>query len=65
MGEGTTADKPGVQKPLFLIPVYTARPWFSLGTPVSSTNNIYLHDIAEILLKVASNIITPIPVNKR
>ena len=27
--------------------------WFSLGTPVSSTNKTYLHDIAEILLKMA------------
>ena len=27
--------------------------WFSLGTPVSSTNKTDHHDIAEILLKVA------------
>ena len=27
--------------------------WFSLGTPVSSTNKIDRHDITEILLKVA------------
>jgi hypothetical protein len=27
--------------------------WFSLGTPVTSTNKTYLHDITEILLKVA------------
>jgi hypothetical protein len=27
--------------------------WFSLGTPVSSTNKTDRHDIAEILLKVA------------
>ena len=27
--------------------------WFSLGTPVSSTNKTYCHDITEILLKVA------------
>ena len=26
--------------------------WFSLGTPVSSTNKAYRHDIHEILLKV-------------
>ena len=32
--------------------------WFSPGTPVSSTNKIDLHDIAEILLKVALNTIT-------
>jgi hypothetical protein len=31
--------------------------WFSLGTPVSSTNNTDRHDIAEILLKVALNTI--------
>jgi hypothetical protein len=31
--------------------------WFSLGTPVSSTNETYHHDIAEILLKVALNTI--------
>ena len=31
--------------------------WFSPGTPVSSTNKTYRHDIAEILLKVALNII--------
>ena len=33
--------------------------WFSLGTPVSSTTNTHLHDIAEILLKVALNTIKP------
>ena len=27
--------------------------WFSLGTPVSSTNKTDCHDITEILLKVA------------
>ena len=26
--------------------------WFSPGTPVTSTNKTYLHDITEILLKV-------------
>jgi hypothetical protein len=31
--------------------------WFSPGTPVSSINKTYLHDITEILLKVALNII--------
>jgi len=31
--------------------------WFSLGPPVSSTNKTDLHDITEILLKVASNTI--------
>ena len=30
---------------------------FSPGTPVSSTNKAYLHDITEILLRVALNII--------
>jgi len=32
--------------------------WFSLGTPVSSTNKSDDHDITEILLKVALNTIT-------
>ena len=31
--------------------------WFSLGTPVSATNKTDRHDIAEILLRVALNII--------
>jgi len=31
--------------------------WFSLGTPVSSTNKTDHHDITEILLKVMLNII--------
>jgi hypothetical protein len=29
--------------------------WFSLGTPVSSTNKTDSHDITEILLKMALN----------
>ena len=33
--------------------------WFSQGIPVSSTNKTDCHDITEILLKVALNIITP------
>ena len=33
--------------------------WFSPGTPVSSVNKTDNHDIAEILLKVALNTITP------
>jgi hypothetical protein len=32
--------------------------WFTLCTPVYSTNKTDLHDIAEILLKVAINITT-------
>jgi len=32
--------------------------WFSLGTPVSSTNKTDRYDITEILLKVALNTIT-------
>ena len=32
--------------------------WFSLGTPVSCTNKIDRHDVAEILVKVALNTIT-------
>jgi hypothetical protein len=31
--------------------------WFSLGTPVSSTNKTDRHDTTEILLKVALNTI--------
>jgi hypothetical protein len=31
--------------------------WFSPGAPVSSTNKTDRHDITEILLKVALNII--------
>jgi len=31
--------------------------WFSLGTPVSSTNKMNRHDITKILLKVALNTI--------
>jgi hypothetical protein len=34
--------------------------WFSPGTPVSSTTKTGRHDIAEILLKVALNIINQI-----
>ena len=34
--------------------------WFSLGTPVSSTNKTDHHDITEILLKVTLNTINPI-----
>jgi hypothetical protein len=33
----------------------TAGRWFSLGTPVSSTNKADRHDLTEILLKVALN----------
>ena len=33
--------------------------WFSLGTPVSSTNKTDRNDITEILLKVALNTINP------
>jgi hypothetical protein len=32
--------------------------WFSLGTPVSSTNKTDCHNITEILLKVPLNTIT-------
>ena len=37
--------------------------WFSLCTPVSSTNKADCHDITEILLKVALNTITLTPYN--
>jgi hypothetical protein len=33
--------------------------WFSPGTPVSSINKTDLHDIAEILFKVALTTINP------
>jgi hypothetical protein len=33
--------------------------WFSLGSPVSSTNKTDRHDISEILLKVSLNTIKP------
>ena len=32
--------------------------WFSMGTPVSSTNKTDRHDITEIFLKVALNTLT-------
>ena len=35
--------------------------WLSPGTAVHSTNKIDLHDIAEILLKVVLDTITPPP----
>jgi len=38
--------------------VTVAGQWFSMGTPVSSTNKTNHHDITEILLKVALNTIT-------
>jgi actin-like ATPase involved in cell morphogenesis len=37
--------------------------WFSLGTPASSTTKTGSNDIAEILLKVALNIINQIKSN--
>ena len=40
---------------------HVAGRWYSPGTPVSSTNKTNCHDIAEILLKVALNTITPNP----
>jgi hypothetical protein len=43
-----------MQSPLSLV----TDPWFSQGTPVSSTNKTDRHDITEILLKVALNTIT-------
>jgi hypothetical protein len=36
--------------------------WFSWGTPVSSNNETYHHDRAELLLKVAKDIINHKPV---
>jgi hypothetical protein len=40
----------------YMIKFATGR-WFSPGTPVSSTNKTDLHDITEVLLKVALNTI--------
>jgi len=37
---------------------YLTGQWISSGTPVSSINKSYSHDITELLLKVALNIIT-------
>ena len=37
-------------------------PWFSPGTPVSSTSETDRHEIAEIFLKVALNTITELVV---
>jgi hypothetical protein len=48
MGDKVTSE------PLPLV----AGQWFSLGTPVSSTNKTDRHVITEILLKVAFNTIT-------
>jgi hypothetical protein len=42
--------------------VTSAGQCFSPGTPFSSTNKTDRHDITEILLKVAINIITPYPI---
>jgi hypothetical protein len=39
--------------------------WFSMGTPVSSTNKTDHNDITKILLKVALNTITLTPCLKR
>jgi len=36
---------------------HSTGPWFSPGTPVSSTNKTDRHDITEILLKVVLNTI--------
>ena len=38
-------------------PRYATGRWFSLGTPVSSTNNTDCHDVTVILLKMALNTI--------
>jgi len=35
--------------------------WFSLGTPVSSTNKTDRQDITEILLKMTLNTLSPNP----
>jgi hypothetical protein len=45
-------------KVVSLNPAHATGQWFSLGTPVSSTNKTDCHNIAEILLKVALSTIT-------
>ena len=45
---------------VYLIQHYVIK-WFSVGTPVSSTNKTNCHDITEILLKGALNTITHNP----
>jgi hypothetical protein len=42
----------------YAISAYHPVRWFSLGTPVSSTNKTDQHDITEILLKVVLNTIS-------
>ena len=42
--------------------VIAADRWFSPDIPVSSTNKTDRHDITEILLKVALNTITHVPI---
>ena len=42
--------------------LFAAGQWFSPGTPVSSTNKTDRNDITEILLKVALNTTTLIPI---
>jgi hypothetical protein len=50
--------KAGCTRYKFVIKFVSDLWWFSSGTPLSSTNKIAYHDIAEILLKVAQNTIT-------
>ena len=45
----------------YVIKLLATGQWFSQGTPVYSINKTYLHDITEILLKVALNTITLAP----
>jgi hypothetical protein len=51
------SDKRGTTQTL-LCQGLAAGQWFSPGTPISSTNKLNRHDLAEILLKVALNTIT-------
>ena len=44
---------------VYSIQHYVTGRWFSLGTPVSSTNKTDCHDKAQILLKVALNTTKP------
>jgi hypothetical protein len=52
------SDSSNVGECLVFVCVELAGRWFSPGTPISSTNETNLHDITEILLKVALNTTT-------
>jgi len=59
--ESRSGEVYSIQHYVIKLSVTCAGGWFSPGTPVSSTNKTDRHDITEILLKVALNIITITP----